>query len=62
MVLAFWSFLGVFCGIAVLEGVSQYVKVFREKGVPLVVASFVCSLLLLELFPIQSHYHLNPGT
>jgi len=52
VILAFWSFLGVFCGIAVLEGVSKYVEVFREKGAPLVVASFVCSTLLLKLFTL----------
>lgn len=41
LVIWLWAFIGAFCGIAIVEGVysSKYLK---ERGTPLVIASFVC--------------------
>jgi len=41
VLIAIWSFIGVFCGIAMLEGVFLCAKEFREREAPIIMASFV---------------------
>ena len=46
----FWSFIGVFSAILVLEAVIRRVPSFEARGVPIIVGSFVG---LPTLFPLQ---------
>ncbi|KAF3358597.1 hypothetical protein VdG1_00157 [Verticillium dahliae VDG1] len=40
LVLILWAFIGIFCGIAVIELVSDHVPSFRHHGAPIIVGSF----------------------
>lgn len=46
VVVAMWSFLGAFCGVALVAGVSMHVPSFRAHDVPIIIASFVSSRLV----------------
>ncbi|EEY19543.1 HPP family protein [Verticillium alfalfae VaMs.102] len=48
-VLILWAFIGIFCGIAVIELVSDHVPSFRHHGAPIIVGSFGAAAVL-ELF------------
>lgn len=37
----FWSFIGVFCGLLIVAATSLHTPSFRERDAPLVVGSFV---------------------
>ena len=37
----FWGFIGAFCGLALIGGVSMHIPSFQERGVPVIVGSFV---------------------
>lgn len=36
-----WSFIGAFCGLAVLTALFSYSEYFIGRGVPIIVASYV---------------------
>jgi hypothetical protein len=40
-----WTWIGAFCGVAVIEAVFQRNPYFSERGVPMIVGSFVSSPL-----------------
>ncbi|KAJ9256942.1 hypothetical protein DTO195F2_5621 [Paecilomyces variotii] len=46
VLIAFWSCIGIFCGILLIEGVSRHVQVFRDHGAPIIVASFGAGAVL----------------
>ncbi|KAF7551193.1 hypothetical protein G7046_g7785 [Stylonectria norvegica] len=48
-----WAFLGVFCGISVIEVVSVRVPAFVDRGAPMIVASFGAGAVL-EFYTIDS--------
>ena len=39
--LCFWSFVGAFCGIALIQAVFGHASYFVRRGVPPVIASYV---------------------
>lgn len=52
ILIAFWSCIGIFCAILLIEGVSRHVQVFRDHGAPIIVASFVSYLSSLFGSPV----------
>lgn len=38
----FWSFIAAFCGLCVVQAIFNYSSYFIERGVPGLVASYVC--------------------
>ncbi len=47
-----WAFIGAFLGLLVIEAVFQ-TEVFKSKGTPVVIASFVSSLSICLLFGVN---------
>ncbi|KAG7089424.1 hypothetical protein E1B28_011110 [Marasmius oreades] len=43
----FWSFIGAFCGIALLQAVFSQAHYFTERGVPSIIASYGASAVLI---------------
>lgn len=41
VIVAFWSFIGVFSGLSIIEGVGMNIPSFQDHNAPLIVASFV---------------------
>lgn len=41
LVIAFWSMIGVFCGVLVVAEVSEHIPSFQAHHAPIIVASFV---------------------
>lgn len=41
----FYAFIGIFCGISLIEGVSMHIPSFHSHGAPIIVGSFVSSTL-----------------
>ena len=41
VLVACWAFVGVFSGLAMIEGVGMNIPSFQEHNAPLIVASFV---------------------
>lgn len=39
----FWAFIGIWCGVAVIEVVDMHVPAFQARNAPLIVGSFVSS-------------------
>lgn len=37
----FWAWIGVFCGIALIGGVTLHIPSYQEHNVPLLIGSFV---------------------
>jgi hypothetical protein len=46
-VIYIWSFIGAFCGVALIEGVSITSPVFLHQNSPVIIASFGASAILL---------------
>ncbi|GAD91885.1 HPP family protein [Paecilomyces variotii No. 5] len=46
ILIAFWSCIGIFCGILAIEGVSRHVKLFQDHGAPVIIASFGAAAVL----------------
>ena len=46
-IVCFWSFLGAFCGLAILQAIFGQARYFIDRHVPPVVASYVLYLPLL---------------
>lgn len=53
VLVTFWSVVGIFCGVSLIEGVSSHVPSFRDHGAPLIVASFGAAAVL-EFCAIES--------
>ncbi|KAL1998722.1 hypothetical protein VTN02DRAFT_5678 [Thermoascus thermophilus] len=53
VLVACWAFLGIFCGVSLVEGVSSHIPSFRDHGAPLIVASFGAAAVL-EFCAIES--------
>ncbi|KAG9746775.1 HPP-domain-containing protein, partial [Aureobasidium melanogenum] len=43
----FWSFIGAFCGLSVLTALFSYSEYFLSRGVPIIVASYGASAVLV---------------
>ena len=43
LIVAVWSLIGVFCGVALVAAVSNHVPLFQTHHAPIVVGSFVSS-------------------
>ncbi|KAF9521772.1 HPP family-domain-containing protein [Crepidotus variabilis] len=43
----FWSWIGAFCGISVIQAVFEQAKYFVKKGVPTIIASYGASAVLI---------------
>lgn len=43
----FWAFIGILCGISIIEVVSERIPSFKEHGAPMIVGSFVCTPRML---------------
>ncbi|KAM0330789.1 hypothetical protein ACHAQA_003743 [Verticillium albo-atrum] len=52
-VLIFWAFIGIFCGISIIELVSKNVPSFHHHGAPIIVGSFGAAAVL-EFYSIES--------
>jgi len=48
IVIIFWSFVGIFASISVIELVGREIPAFVEHGSPIIVGSFVSSPILFE--------------
>ncbi|KAJ6109997.1 hypothetical protein N7486_002232 [Penicillium sp. IBT 16267x] len=46
IVIACWSFIGAFCGVAVLASVSQHVPSFEARDAPAIIGSFGAAAVL----------------
>lgn len=57
VVIAFWSLVGSFCGVALVAEVSARIPSFEVRDAPAVVGSFVSSALVMTLFM----FHLANG-
>lgn len=44
----FWTFVGCFCGVSVVQAVFEKCSYFVERNVPGIVGSFVCPPDCLE--------------
>lgn len=44
IIVALWSLLGVFCGVALVGAVSMHVPSFRDRHAPVIITSFVSTL------------------
>lgn len=44
-----WAFIGIFIALSVIELASERIPSFVERGAPIIVASFVCSLVITKL-------------
>lgn len=40
-----WAFIGIFCSLALIEGVGMHIPEFAARSAPLIVGSFVSSIL-----------------
>lgn len=49
----FWAFIGIFCGVALIEGVNMSVPSFQARDAPLIVGSFGAAAVL-EFYAIDS--------
>lgn len=49
VVIAFWSLVGAFCGVALVAEVSKRIPSFEARDAPAVVGSFVSSALVMTL-------------
>lgn len=54
LVPVFWAWIGVFCGVSVIEAVAAHIPSFKDHAAPIIVGSFV-SLLS----PISSYVCLD---
>lgn len=41
VIIAFWSLIGAFCGVALVASVSQHVPSFKTRDAPAILGSFV---------------------
>ena len=48
VVIWLWTWIGAFCGVAVIEAVFQRNLYFSDRGVPIIVGSFVCNPIYVE--------------
>ncbi|PLB43239.1 hypothetical protein P170DRAFT_370224 [Aspergillus steynii IBT 23096] len=55
LVIAFWSLIGVFCGVLVVAEVSEHVPSFQHHNGPVIVASFGAAAVL-EFAVIESPF------
>ncbi|KAE8153526.1 HPP family-domain-containing protein [Aspergillus avenaceus] len=55
LVIAFWSLLGVFCGVLVVAEVSMHVPAFQHHNAPIIVASFGAAAVL-EFSAVESPF------
>ncbi|KAH8430527.1 HPP family protein [Aspergillus melleus] len=55
LVIAFWSLIGVFCGVLVVAEVSEHVPSFQHHNAPIIVASFGAAAVL-EFAVIESPF------
>ncbi|KAK2877302.1 hypothetical protein FQN49_001253 [Arthroderma sp. PD_2] len=46
LVVIFWTFVGIFCGLLTVTAVSTHIPSFKEHGAPLVVGSFGAAAVL----------------
>ncbi|DAA79270.1 TPA_exp: HPP family protein [Trichophyton benhamiae CBS 112371] len=46
LVVIFWTFVGVFCGLLTITGISQHIPSFKQHDAPLVVGSFGAAAVL----------------
>ena len=44
IIIYLWTWIGAFCGVAVIEAVFQRNPYFSDRGVPIIVGSFVMPL------------------
>ena len=58
VVIAFWSLIGAFCGVAVIAEVSKRIPSFESRDTPAVVGSFVSSHLAVTSPPPSVHAQL----
>ncbi|KAF5009732.1 hypothetical protein FDECE_4078 [Fusarium decemcellulare] len=49
----FWAFIGIFCGISIIEVVSERIPSFIDRGAPIIVGSFGAGAVL-EFYAIES--------
>ena len=42
IVIIFWSFIGVFCSLIIIEAVGRQIASFRDHQAPIIIGSFVC--------------------
>src|SRR5271170_7039586 len=52
VIIYLWTWIGAFCGVSVIEAVFQRNPYFSDRGVPLIVGSFVNTLKLTQLLMI----------
>ena len=50
-----WAFIGIFIALSVIELASERIPSFVERGAPIIVASFVCSLVITKLEVIDAN-------
>jgi hypothetical protein len=43
----FWAFIGIFCALTIIQVVGLHIPEFQDRGVPLIIGSFVSQCLLL---------------
>ena len=43
IVIIFWSFIGVFCSLVIIEAVGRQIHSFRDHQAPIIIGSFVRS-------------------
>ncbi|RDH35120.1 HPP family-domain-containing protein [Aspergillus welwitschiae] len=55
LVIAFWSLIGVFCGVLVVAEVSEHIPSFQAHHAPIIVASFGAAAVL-EFSAIESPF------
>jgi hypothetical protein len=48
ILIALWSLLGAFCGVALVASVSKRVPAFEARGAPTIIGSFVSYSLIRE--------------
>lgn len=41
VMMVFWAFVGIFCALSIIEVISLRVPSFQERGVPVIIGSFV---------------------
>ncbi|PHH82512.1 hypothetical protein CDD82_5766 [Ophiocordyceps australis] len=50
----FWSFIGIFCAIIVIEQATKHVSAFEDKGVPTVIVGSFGAAAVLQFYAIES--------
>ncbi|KAH8647315.1 HPP family-domain-containing protein [Xylariales sp. PMI_506] len=53
LVIIFWAFIGIFCGLAIIEVVGHAIPSFQERDAPIIIGSFGAAAVL-EFYAIES--------